>query len=67
MLAEDSKKRRQDAVAIAEQTTVDSHFKDVPRVQPYSDALMKEAAIEWLIQTNQVHSFVLLLRVDSNC
>ena len=56
MLPEDSQKRQKDAVMTAEQSTVDSHFQDVPRVQPYSDDLMKEAAIKWLIQTNQVCS-----------
>ena len=46
MLPEDSQKRRKDAVMTAEQSTVDSHFQDVPKVQPYSDDLMKEAAIK---------------------
>ena len=64
MLPEDSKKRRAAAVETVEQTTVDSHFKDVLKVQPYSDVLMKEAAIEWLIQTNQVHSCFSALQIS---
>ncbi|KIL63972.1 hypothetical protein M378DRAFT_78896, partial [Amanita muscaria Koide BX008] len=39
-----------------QQTSVDSHFQPVlpgMKPQPYSDKLMKEAAIEWLIRTNQ--------------
>ena len=56
MLREDSQKQWKDAVMTAEQSTVDLHFQDFLKVQPYSDNLMKEAAIKWLIQTNQVCS-----------
>ena len=39
------------------QMNVDDHFKPAPKEEkpdPYSDELFKEAAIEWLIKTNQV-------------
>jgi hypothetical protein len=58
MLPEDTKERRQ---ALADQTlrqsAVNDHFKPAtPEDKPtrYSDELFKEAAIEWLIETNQV-------------
>jgi hypothetical protein len=58
MLPEDTKERRQ---ALADQTlqqsAVDDHFKPATpedKPTPYSDELFKEAAIEWLIETNQV-------------
>lgn len=58
MLPEDTKERRQ---ALAEQTlrqsAVDDHFKPATpedKPTPYSDELFKEAAIQWLIETNQV-------------
>jgi hypothetical protein len=41
----------------ANQTFLDGHLKEVPkseRVTPYSDAAFREAAIEWLIATDQV-------------
>jgi len=39
------------------QMNVDDHFKPAPKEEkpdPYSDELFKEAAIEWLIEMNQV-------------
>ena len=58
MLPEDTKKRR--AVMIEEtlrQSQVHEHFdkakpKDKPKV--YTDEIFKEAAIQWLIETDQV-------------
>jgi hypothetical protein len=41
----------------ANQTFLDGHLKEVPKseqVTPYSDATFREAAIEWLIATDQV-------------
>lgn len=57
MLAEDSKERHK-AVAneLLKQISVDDHFKKVTtedKPTPYTDELFKEAAIEWLIETNQ--------------
>jgi hypothetical protein len=58
MLPEDTKERRQ---ALTDQTlrqsAVEDHFKPATpedKPIPYSDELFKEAAIEWLIETNQV-------------
>ncbi|KAF8174372.1 hypothetical protein BJ912DRAFT_858516, partial [Pholiota molesta] len=57
MLPDDTKARRAATLeAIRHQTQVDGHFKvaapeDKP--EPYSDHLFKEAAIQWLIETDQ--------------
>jgi len=64
MLPKDLKKRHQDVIDAAEQSTVALHFKDVPKVQPYSGQLMKDAAIEWLIQTNQVHLLHINMKIS---
>ena len=58
MLPEDTKARR--AALLDEtlrQTEVDEHFskqKPEDKPQPYSDKLFEEAAIRWLIETDQV-------------
>jgi hypothetical protein len=42
------------------QGRLDSHLQDIPppeRIVPYSDRLFREAAIEWLIATDQVGLF----------
>lgn len=46
--AEDAHKTTQD--------TLDGHLRDLPpeRVIPYSDKVFREAAVEWLIVTDQV-------------
>ena len=39
------------------QTLLDGHLKEIPTselVKPYSDSVFREAAIEWLIATDQV-------------
>jgi hypothetical protein len=39
------------------QGRLDSHLQEMPRkerVIPYTDALFREAAIEWLVATDQV-------------
>jgi hypothetical protein len=58
MLPEDSKARRTQALdENLRQTNVNDHFKLAPieeKPEPYSDELLKQAAIEWLIETNQV-------------
>jgi hypothetical protein len=41
-----------------QQSNLDGHLRQIPqqeRVIPYSDKLFREAAIEWLIATDQVH------------
>jgi hypothetical protein len=58
MLPEDMKARRQEVLKKAmEQSQVDDHFqllKPEDRPVPYSDALFKEASIQWLVETDQV-------------
>ena len=58
MLTDDAKARRQDALEKAlEQTQVDNHFhlvKPEDKPEPYSDNIFKKAAIQWLIETDQV-------------
>jgi hypothetical protein len=56
MLPEDTKRRRENAKA-SSQTRLDSHLKEKPAkemVIPYTDQAFREAAIEWLIATDQV-------------
>jgi uncharacterized protein YecT (DUF1311 family) len=57
MLPDDTKARRADLHKKFQQTQLNEHFnaatpEDHP--EPYSDALFKEAAIQWLIETDQV-------------
>jgi hypothetical protein len=58
MIPEDAKARREEAIANAkEQTQVDDHFHHVKpedKPVPYSDENFKEAAIQWLVETDQV-------------
>ena len=60
MLPEDSAARKLDAARAAsnlQQGRVDQHFgvvKPEDRPVPYSDAIFQEAAVQWLIQTDQV-------------
>ena len=60
MLLEDSKLRcAQVLEENLRQTNVNDHFKPAPKEEkpePFSDELFKEAAIEWLIETNQVRT-----------
>ena len=58
MLPEDSKARCQEALEnLMQQTQVDEHFNSVnpnDKPVPYTDDVFKEAAIQWLIETDQV-------------
>jgi hypothetical protein len=45
------------AEATLKQSRLDGHLQEVPRkerIVPYTDALFREAAIEWLVATDQV-------------
>jgi hypothetical protein len=56
MLPRDTKRRREQAEA-SNQTRLDSHLKERPvreMMIPYSDQSFREAAIEWLVATDQV-------------
>ena len=69
MLPEDAKARRKEALEkLMEQTQVDEHFHPVnpdDKPVPYTDDVFKEAAIQWLIETDQV-PFVLYSNVSSH-
>jgi hypothetical protein len=58
MLPEDAKARRQEAVAnVQKQSQINDHFVHVDledRPVPFSDGLFKDAAVQWLIETDQV-------------
>ena len=60
MLPEDSKEWRAAALEHLRQTEVKDHFRTAqpsdkpPPPSPYTDELFKEAAIQWLIETDQV-------------
>jgi len=60
MLPEDSKARRAQVLEEnLQQTNVNDHFKPAPKEEkpePFSDELFKNAAIDWLIETNQVRT-----------
>jgi hypothetical protein len=60
MLPQDSKQRNEDTLDKGRQPSVTEHFspEDMDaRPIPYSDEALKTAAIEWLIETNQVRLF----------
>jgi hypothetical protein len=63
MLPDDTKHRKNLAKAAAanlRQPAIDEHFTQATpedKPMPYTDALFQEAAIEWLIETNQVRSY----------
>ena len=57
MLPEDTRERRAALLESLRQTNVTEHFAETQpeeRPAPYSDDLFKEAAIQWLIETDQV-------------
>jgi len=57
MLPEDAKARRAEVASTIKQTVVDEHFsiqKPEDKPKSYSDVLFEEAAIQWLIETDQV-------------
>ncbi|KAI0686300.1 hypothetical protein C8T65DRAFT_525276, partial [Cerioporus squamosus] len=56
MLPKDTKQRREAEVATVAQSTLDTHLREKPapeRVVKYTDDLFQEAAIEWLVSTDQ--------------
>jgi hypothetical protein len=57
MLPGDTKARKVAHLEKLRQTAVHDHYKPIPleeKPQPYSDEIFKDAAIEWLIATDQV-------------
>jgi hypothetical protein len=71
MLPQDVKDRKTTAALAkenAEQATIDGHLRPIIRKEviiPYTDSLFREAAIEWLISTNQASVFKLELSLTS--
>lgn len=64
MLPEDTKRRKEaalDKTLKAQQTNIGDHFSPADEVIPYSDRAFEAAAIEWLVQTNQVCIFTRFL------
>jgi len=56
MLPKDAEKRRKDALA-DNQSRLDPHLREKPQKEaiiPYSDERFRDAAIEWLVSTDQV-------------
>ena len=56
-----SRKEAEDAAKDGAQTTLDPHLQERPPKETfvaYSDALFREAAIEWLVSTDQVRDFL---------
>lgn len=67
-LAGDVKARKAAATPLAQQSSLNQHLveKSQPeRVVPYSDTIFRDAATEWLIATDQVHSIALCLPLSS--
>ena len=57
MLPQDTDARSQDKKpAATTQTSLDPHLEEQNATVPYSDALFRDAALEWLIQTDQVRN-----------
>jgi len=58
MLPDDAKARRSEALEnVRQQTQLSDHFRTIKpedKPEPYSDELFKDAAIQWLIETDQV-------------
>ena len=51
------KEKANDMATKLEQHTLDGHLGEIPkmeRVIPYTDSIFREAAIKWLIATDQV-------------
>lgn len=56
MLPRDAKARLEARRAGQQQARLDSHLKELPlkeRIVPYNDELFREAAVQWLVQTDQ--------------
>lgn len=72
MLPDDSAARKaaeNDAAFKLQQKHVDQHFqtaKPSDKVIPYSDTLFQDAAVQWLIQTDQVSNKQINLQVFTN-
>ena len=63
MLPDDAKARRAEAHEALKQTRVGDHFTtvnpadDYKKLEPFSQELFRDAAIQWLIETDQVSMY----------
>lgn len=53
MLPKDARSRH-NATKVEAQTNLHPHLKEKPKVIPYTDTTFRDAAVEWLISTDQV-------------
>ena len=71
MLPNDAKTRREEAREKSmEQTQVSDHFNVVKledKPEPYSDEVFKEAALRWLIETDQVSALSIIIPFSIYC
>lgn len=64
MLPDDAKERRSQAHEALKQTRVGDHFTTVnpaddhKKLEPFSQEVFREAAIQWLIETDQVGTYI---------
>ena len=68
MLPEYTKACRVELQEKLQQTEVSDHFKPAPpkeKPQPYSDKIFKDAAIQWLIETDQVSRICIIIIVNT--
>ena len=54
MLPKDAKQRREEASATDTQSTLDPHLRPKETIVTYSESSFCAAAIEWLVETDQV-------------
>jgi hypothetical protein len=69
MLPGDTKRRKAIKADTDAQQTLDPHLRELPvkeRVHPYTDLVFRQAAIEWLVSTDQV-CFIILLNCNKAC
>ena len=60
MLPKDAKRQREEASAADTQSTLDPHLRSKETIVTYSESSFRAAAIEWLVETDQVHISELL-------
>lgn len=66
MLPEATEARRLSRSSSAVQSSLDVHAKPAERTVSYSDTIFKQAALEWLIATDQVIiCFVVVLKISN--
>ena len=68
MLPGDRKAAKEEVLAKLHQSSLDMHLQPMTegtqKPAPYTDALMQDAAIQWLIETDQVnHNLTMMMRL----